>query len=239
MISLLWPCVMLSGPLAAELPQTDETLLSQRKQQIETSLKSGNLTPLQAEFMLLANRNFDSPRDRLMAMREWQAEKGAALEAEEEKKHSRLQPQREAQRAEARSRRAKQISQRKNSGALSPLQADLMTLLNQAYETPQARHQALRAWQMEHGAAYDAERAEKVAALKPNRDALRAHMRTQRQERIDKDIASGRLGPLEGEFRTLMNSSSDSPQERNEELRAWLADHGDALTTERNASHGH
>jgi hypothetical protein len=56
---------MLSGQLAAEI-QTDESLLSQRKQQIEASLRNGDLTPLQAEFMLLTTRNLDSPRDRFI-----------------------------------------------------------------------------------------------------------------------------------------------------------------------------
>jgi hypothetical protein len=224
---------MLSGPLAAELLQTDETLLSQRKQQIETSLSSGNLTPLQAEFMLLVCRNFDRPRDRFMAMREWQSQNGNAMKAELAAKRAHEEPQRLARIAAARQKRATQIAEGLAFGQLGPLEADLANLMNREFANPGERMQALRAWNAKNREAFEAERRARHGDDEQNRDERMAAMQARRKQSIADATASGRIGPLEAEFLTLRGQSTTNLKERHDSIRAWLAKNGDALENER------
>ena len=158
-ISLMWSSVMLTGPVAAaEYPLMEITLTSQRHQQIESALRNGDLTPLQAEFMLLTTRNFDSPRDRFIAMREWQSQHGDAMKAELETKHAQEEPLRLAHIAAARQERAAQIAEGLASGRLGPLEAELADLMNREFANPGERMQALRKWNIKNREAFDAER---------------------------------------------------------------------------------
>jgi hypothetical protein len=226
---------MLAGPLYAELPQPDETLLSQRKQQIEASLRSGTITPLQAEFMLLANRNFDSPRDRFMTMSEWQSRNGDAMKAELAAKRAQEEPRRLARIAAARQERAAQIAEGRAAGRLGRLEADLAALMNREFANPGERMQAIRAWNAKNRQAFDAERKARHGDDVANRAERMAAIQAHRNQSIAAAAASGRIGPLEAEFLTLRGHGNTNLKEKHEAIRTWLARNGEALENERAA----
>jgi len=227
--------VLLMPKALAELPPAGDALMSERKHQIEAALRNGDLAPLQAEFMLLASRNFDSPRDRFMAMREWQVKNGEAMKAELNARRAHEEPQRQARIAAARQERAAQIAEGLASGHLGPLEADLASLMNREYANPNDRMQALRAWRAANHQALEAERRARHGDEAADREERMAAIQAHRNQSIADAAASGRIGPLEAEFLTLRGQSNTNLKEKHEAIRTWLARNGEALENERAA----
>lgn len=213
----------------------DELLAQRRAEQIEKSRKEGKISALEADFMALMTRKFDSPQARQEAISDWRSEKGAALDAEREQKRAREKPQRDAQFAKMRENRGKQISESKKSGRIGAMEAEFMTLVNRDHGSPEARRQAIRAWHEAKGAALASERAEKEAMLRPIREAQAIALRDRRSQQVSDAIASGKIGPLEGQLQTVLNSDYESPQERQLALRTWMEKNHAALENEKSA----
>jgi hypothetical protein len=138
--------------------------------------------------------------------------------------------------SEALVRRTQQIDQAVAFGQLGPLEGEFMKLMHNRTDDPQAKREAVRAWQESNGADLKTERLAKqtrrVTAKKPteaDRDQAKAH----RTQQIDQAVATRRLGPLEGEFMKLMHNRGNDHQAERETVRTWQQKHGEALKAER------
>lgn len=217
----------------ADLPRTGDARTSQRSHQIEAALENGHISPLQAEFMLLRSRRFDSPQDRFMAMREWQAKNGVAMKAEMDARRALDEPKRQARLAAARQARAAQIAEGVASGRLGPLEAELASLTNSEYANPGERMQSIRAWHAKNHDAFDAERQARYGTEPASRTEQAAEIQAHRERSIAQAAADGRIGPLEAEFLMLRGQNNPNLKERQTAIRAWLDENGEALKNER------
>lgn len=223
----------LSPEAAAEVPPAGPVSISKREDHIAAALRDRELTPLQADFLLLASRNFDSPRDRFISVRDWKAQNGDALEAELAAKHARDEPRRLARIAAARRERAARIADDLSSGRLGPLEAELANLMNRDFANPGGRMRALSAWNASNREAIDAERRSRYGVDTGSRADLAAKFQARRNRSIAEAAATGRIGPLEAEFLALCGEHNPNLREKHDAIRAWLAKHGEALGNER------
>lgn len=206
-----------------------------RRQHIENAARAGKISELEAEFMTVLSGTYETPQARQEAIRAWRSEKGQALDAEREAERTRLQPQRSAQMAAMRDHRKQQINEMRDSDRIGPKEAEFMSLLHEEYNSPQARQEAIKAWNESNAAALAAEREQKRAGSELLRKAQAEAMRDTRRKQIAKSVASGRVGPVEGRFQTLLAGDYPNPQARQQAIRAWMAENRAALEHEKAA----
>jgi hypothetical protein len=60
-------------------------------------------------------------------------------------------------------------------------------------------------------------------------------MRDSRRKQIAKSVAAGRIGPVEGRLQALLAGDYPNPQERQQAVRAWMAENHGALENEKAA----
>jgi hypothetical protein len=206
-----------------------------RRQQIETAARAGKISELEAGLMTVLSGTYETPQARQEAIRSWLRENGRAYDAEREAERARLQPQRSAQMAAMREQRKQRINEMRDSGRIGPKEAEFMTLLHGKSETPKARQEALKAWNESNAAAFAAEREQKRAGNEPLRKAQAEAMRDSRRKQIAKSVAAGRIGPVEGRLQALLAGDYPNPQERQQAVRAWMAENHGALENEKAA----
>lgn len=91
-----------------------------RAWQIAEAEDSGRIGTLEAEFMTLVNRDFENPRTRAAAIREWRKNKGGALAAEKRARHAEETDGEADRLAGFRNRRGDQIAEAVASGRVGP-----------------------------------------------------------------------------------------------------------------------
>lgn len=211
-------------------------LQQRRAQRIAEERTAGRMGPLEAECRALLNRHSDhaDPAEHQRAIRVWRTEKGDALEAELRAKRAAEQARIETSLAELRARREARLSQEVAAGRMSRLEAEFRELMQREGEDPELHQAEIRAWlKSEKGEALRVERARSQALRQQQRDAEMAELRAHRQRRIDEEVAAGRMGRLEGEYRTLLNGDYANEEARQEAIRAWEEVKGAALEAER------
>ena len=211
------------------------SIIAQRQEQIAEKVTGGRMSALEGEFLTLLTQEFSDPGSRQEAIRAWQVEKGAALKAEHDEKRALTRPLREADRTKVSQQRRQHIAAEYADGRISALEAEFRTLLTSNEASPEARHLAIRTWQAEKGDALKAERETQRVADLPEKSAARAEDFARRQQHIAEEVANGRIGPLEAEFLGIFHGNNGDPRARQEGIRAWLAEHGQAYRAEREA----
>lgn len=222
-------------PEASTSPTESQQVEAQQRrvQQIDEDRAAGRIGPLEAELqILLLNQDNASPQAHREAILTWQAEKGDALERELEELRAQERPRLEAQEAESQSRRQKLIERERVAGRISSLETEFQDLLNREHQNPEERQQEIRDWNREKGAALLTELMARRARERPRRETQEAEVRARRQQHIAREVAAGRIGPLEAELLNLLNRDYPTPQARHEAMQAWRIEKFDAFKDE-------
>ena len=231
---LLFFCMGLLAvfPLAsAEEPAVKTKPGATQASDIDAAVSEGRVGPVEAQLMKLVKRLESSPRERREAIRAWQKENGAALEAE--RKARQVASKAETKVGRVPVRVADTVDAKVRAGKLGALEAKLMKLVRNHESSPRGRREAVRAWQRKNAVALKAEREARHVA---ERAGVKIATQTPSESaRLEKSVREGKTGPLEVELIRLVRSLEKNPRGRREAVRAWQKKNGVALDTERRA----
>lgn len=229
-------CCLMAMSVASSLSVAEEPAVktepgATKVSDIDQAVSEGRVGPVEAQLMKLVKRLESSPRGRREAIRAWQKENGAALEAERKARQA-------ASRAETKVGRVPAhvtdtVDAKVRAGKLGALEAKLMKLAGSRESSPRGRREAVRAWQRKNAVALKAEREARRVA---DRAGVKIATQTPSEStRLEKSVREGKTGPLEAEFIRLLRSLEKNPRGRREAVRAWQQKNGAALEKERKA----
>lgn len=216
--------------------ETVRTELQQRRaQRIAEERAAGRIGSLEAEYRQVVNGEYANEQARREAVRAWHRQNGAALEEQRAAKRAQERLALKTVQAERRERRQHYLNEEVAAGRMGRLEAEFRRVVNGKYADEEARREAIRGWERQNGEALEAARVEKHAREKAELEAVQAERRERRQRYLNKEVAAGRMGRLEAEFRRVVNGEYADEEARREAIQEWRKAKGAALEAERDA----